>query len=84
MIEESTMISVNTHEAKTKLSALLAAVEERGEWVRICRNGKPIADLRPVARAADPLRTSPKLSGVHFREDPTQPLSETDWPEEAR
>jgi antitoxin (DNA-binding transcriptional repressor) of toxin-antitoxin stability system len=78
------MRSVNTHEAKSKLSALLAAVEERGEWVRICRNGKPIADLRPVSRAADPLRTNPQLSGVIFCEDPAQPLSEQDWPEEAR
>ncbi len=78
------MLSVNTHEAKTKLSALLAAVEERGEWVRICRNGKPIADLRPVARVADPLQMSPQLSGVEFREDPALPLGEQDWPEEMR
>jgi len=37
------MITVNTHEAKTTLSTLLAAVEERGENVIICRNGKPVA-----------------------------------------
>ena len=75
------MITVNTHEAKTRLSALLAAVEERGEWVRICRNGKPVADLRPVAATTDPLRTNPALAGVKFFEDPTLPLELNDWPD---
>jgi antitoxin (DNA-binding transcriptional repressor) of toxin-antitoxin stability system len=78
------MINVNTHEAKSKLSALLAAVEQRGEWVRICRNGKPVADLRPVVRSADPLRVNPELAGVEFVEDPCLPLSPDDWPEESR
>jgi prevent-host-death family protein len=38
------MKTVNVHEAKTTLSALLAEVEE-GEQVVIARNGKPIAQL---------------------------------------
>lgn len=38
---------VNTHEAKTRLSSLLAAVE-RGEEVVIARNNQPIAKLVPV------------------------------------
>jgi prevent-host-death family protein len=38
---------VNIHEAKTKLSALLAEVEATGEKVLICRHGKPVADLVP-------------------------------------
>lgn len=75
------MIKVNTHEAKTRLSALLAAVEERGEWVRICRNGRPVADLRPVGPAKDPLRTNPRLARVRFHEDPVRPLSAEDWPD---
>ncbi len=78
------MITVNTHEAKTQLSALLAAVAEQGEWVRICRNGKPIADLRPIAKAADPLLPNPALSRIDFAEDPSLPLSTADWPEEGR
>jgi antitoxin (DNA-binding transcriptional repressor) of toxin-antitoxin stability system len=77
------MIIVNTHEAKTRLSALLAAVEERGELVRICRNGKPIAELRPVRRTVDPFKPDPDLK-VEFLEDPTLPLSEEAWPEEYR
>ena len=75
------MITVNTHEAKTRLSALLAAVEERGEWVRICRNGKPIADLRPITRAQNALRQHPRLRKVRFRDDAMKPLSPEDWPE---
>ena len=76
------MRKVNTHEAKTRLSQLLVAVEEKGEWVRICRNGKPVADLRPISPIKDPLRVSPRLAKVKFHEDPALPLSPEDWPEE--
>jgi len=41
------MITVNTHQAKTQLSKLLAAVE-RGEEVTIARAGKPVARLVPA------------------------------------
>lgn len=78
------MIIVNTHEAKTKLSSLLAAVEEHGEQVRICRNGKPIAELRPIRHTPRPLVKHPKLSGVQFLEDPALPINTEDWPEEYR
>ncbi len=79
------MLKVNTHEAKTRLSALLAAVEERGEEVWICRNGKPIAELRrltPPPRARK--KNSPDISNIKFYEDPMKPLSEEDWPEAFR
>jgi len=75
---------VNTHEAKTHLSRLLAAVEEKGEVVRICRNGKPVAELRPVKLVEDPLKKHPRLSKVIFHEDPMLPLSPEDWPEDSR
>ena len=41
-------ITVNTHEAKSKLSKLLAEVERGGEVV-IARAGKPVARLVPIA-----------------------------------
>ena len=76
------MIIVSTHEAKTRLSELLRTIEQRGERVRVCRNGKPIAEMGPVALpVGDPLAMSPRLAGVEFREDPTAPLSRDDWPE---
>jgi antitoxin (DNA-binding transcriptional repressor) of toxin-antitoxin stability system len=74
------MIKVNTHEAKSKLSKLIAAVETADELVVICRNGKPVAELRrPTTR--DPLRRDPMLANVVFREDPMAPLDPSDWPE---
>lgn len=77
------MIEVNTHDAKTRLSSLLALVEKEKEVVRICRNGKPVAELRPVD-IPDPLRPHRHLSRVRFREDPMAPLSDAEWPARAR
>ena len=78
------MIKVNTHEAKTRLSALLAAIEEKGEVVLICRNGKPVAELKaPEQPAADRLKTDPSLR-VELHYDPTEPLTEEEWPSEYR
>ena len=78
------MVTVNTHQAKTRLSSLLAQVEEDGEIVLICRNGKPVAELRPLPAAADPLQLHPQLSDIRFHEDPMAPLDPEDWPESAR
>ena len=75
------MMQVNTHEAKTRLSTLLAAVESTGEVVVICRNGKPVAELRRIEPALDPLRKSPRLSRVVFHQDPIAPLDPQAWPE---
>ncbi len=78
------MITVNTHEAKTRLSALLLAVEERGETVIICRNGKPAAELRAITpTATDPLRSHPELAG-RILYDPTEAATADEWPEDAR
>jgi prevent-host-death family protein len=78
------MITVNTHEAKTTLSSLLAAVEEKGENVIICRNGKPVARLIPASTGqVDHFRTDPRLSGK-FLEDPVAGVPEEAWPEENR
>jgi antitoxin (DNA-binding transcriptional repressor) of toxin-antitoxin stability system len=78
------MITVNTHEAKTRLSALLLAVEEHGETVIICRNGKPAAELRAITpTAADPLRSYAELAG-RILYDPTEAATADEWPEDAR
>ena len=80
------MITVNTHEAKSQLSALLAAVEDQGEVVVICRHGKPVAELRATnARTTgpDPLQMHPELAATILY-DPTEPAPEDEWPGELR
>ena len=44
--------TVNIHEAKTKLSSLIAEVEA-GEEVVIARAGKPVAKLVPLVKPRD-------------------------------
>ena len=78
------MITVNTHQAKTTLSTLLAAVEEKGENVIICRNGKPVARLVPTnTRPLDHFRADPRLAGK-LLENPVAGVPEEAWPEEYR
>jgi prevent-host-death family protein len=73
------MKSVNVHEAKTTLSALLAEVEKNGERIFICRNGKPVADLVPHKRP-DRIAPHPVMSAIKIMYDPTEPLSHDEWP----
>ena len=59
-----TMILVNIHEAKARLSEYLDAVA-KGERVLICKRNQPIAELRAVEQK----RTAPRLIGggpYHF------------------
>lgn len=78
------MIAINIHEAKTKLSALIAAIEEKGDMVTICRNGKAVAQLGPVRMNRTPLKQNGKLKHVVFMDDPSTPLSAEEWPENLR
>jgi len=68
---------IGTFEAKNKLSALLERVE-KGEIVQITRRGKPIAELRPVGKAAvaTPRFGSEKDLVVRMAEDFTAPLDD--------
>jgi prevent-host-death family protein len=66
--------TVNVHEAKTTLSRLLEEVE-RGETVVIARNGRPVAELRAIAKpsmaagvAAFRAQHQIDLGGVSIRE----------------
>jgi len=74
---------VNIHEAKTKLSALLAEIEKTGEKVLICRNGEPVADLLPH-RKRDRLEPHPVMGKIGIHYDPIEPLSDDEWPESIR
>lgn len=78
------MLILNTHEAKTRLSELIATIEKKQETVRICRNGVPVADLIPVQKQKNPLRQHQEIKNIKILYDPTKPLSEDEWPEENR
>lgn len=72
------------HEAKTRLSELVKAIEERGETVVLCRDGVEVAEIRRRAKRRGAIRDltpDPRLR-VEFAADydPTEPLSEDEWP----
>ena len=46
------MVRLNIHEAKTHLSKYLQKMEKRGESIILCRRNVPIAEIRPLKRAA--------------------------------
>jgi len=81
------MITVNMHEAKTRLSELVKAVEERNETVVLCRGGREVAEIRRRVkrRAERNLTPDPKFK-VEFAPgySPTEPLSDDEWPDELR
>lgn len=81
------MITVNMHEAKTRLSELVKAVEERNETVVLCRNGLAVAEIRRRAkrRKYRDLTPDPSLRAEYapgYR--PDEPLDDEEWPEDLR
>jgi antitoxin (DNA-binding transcriptional repressor) of toxin-antitoxin stability system len=83
------MITVNMHEAKSRLSQLVKAVEEDGEVVVLQRNGQPVAEIHrylpPVANPVRRLTPDPRLRPILAPGyDPAEPLSEEEWPEDCR
>ena len=75
------------HEAKTRLSELVKAVEERDEVVILCRDGREVAEIRRHVRrrAVRDLRPDPRFR-VELAPgyDPAEPLSEDEWPPTGR
>ncbi|MFH1570652.1 MAG: type II toxin-antitoxin system prevent-host-death family antitoxin [Gemmatimonadota bacterium] len=68
------MTTVNIHEAKTRLSALIAEVEQLGHKVTICRYGRPVAELVPVARGPR-THVDAALGKVKVKGDLTEPTA---------
>ena len=81
------MVRVNMHEAKTRLSELVRAVEERNETVVLCRDGVEVAEIRrrPARRKPRDLSPDPRVR-VELAPgyDPAAPLTDEEWPGEAR
>ncbi len=79
------MITVNMHEAKSRLSELVKSVEERNEIVIICRQGKPVAELKAASKKKlNRLTPDPSLKPIAINYDPTEPLADDEWPSEYR
>ncbi len=72
--------TVNTHEAKTTLSRLLAEVEAGGEVV-IARAGKPIARLVPANEPAQGVQFGTARGQIWYAPDWDAPLSEEELAE---
>ena len=76
-----TIQKINIHEAKTTLSAVLMKIEKTGDSVVICRNGKPVAELRPYKPRKDGqrLKVHPVMGKIRIGYDPTEDLTEDEW-----
>jgi prevent-host-death family protein len=68
-------MQVNMHDAKTRLSELVAAAE-RGEEVIIARGGTPVARLVPVIAEHPPVRLGALAGQIEIGEDFDAPLPE--------
>ena len=79
------MISVNMHDAKTRLSELVKAVEERNEVVVLCRDGREVAEIRRRVkrRQVRDLTPDPRFR-VQYEPgySPTEPLADDEWPQD--
>ena len=77
------MITVNMHDAKTRLSELVKAVEEQNEVVVLCRGGREIAEIRrrTTRRRVRDLTPDARFH-VEFAPgyDPAEPLAAAQWP----
>lgn len=79
------MISVTTHEAKTRLSQLIAK-SLAGERVVIRRGREPKVELKPLTGAvrSGRLKPHPLLRQVRINYDPTEALTDHEWPPDAK
>lgn len=80
----ATMKSIES--SSTTLDALLNQLEQDQAAVQVLRDGRPVAEVRPIAL---PIRwklppIDERLKPIIAREDAIAPLDEEDWPSEAR
>jgi len=80
------MVRVNMHEAKSRLSELVRAVEDSNEVVVLCRDGVEVAEIRRRSRRRTRNLTPDPRFGAEFAQgfDPTEPLSDDEWAGPAR
>lgn len=66
-------ITVNMHEAKSRLSRLVAEVQA-GEEVFIAKSGKPVAQLTRISKSVKPRRLGTAKGKVHMAQDFDAPV----------
>jgi antitoxin (DNA-binding transcriptional repressor) of toxin-antitoxin stability system len=79
--------TVNMHEAKTRLSELVKAVEERNEVIVLCRDGHEVAEIRRRSKTRRARNLTPDSRfHVEFAPgyDPAEALSDDEWPDDSR
>jgi len=68
---------------ESDLKKIIEQIEKTGQSILIVRGNKPIVKIIPQKKN-DPLEMDPILEGAFFVGDPTEPLLDSDWPEELR
>jgi antitoxin (DNA-binding transcriptional repressor) of toxin-antitoxin stability system len=68
---------------ESDLKKIIEQIEKTGQSILIVRGNKPIVKIIPQMKT-DPLEMDPLLEGACFVGDPTDPLPDSDWPEELR
>ena len=73
------MKTITIHDMETDMFSVLLEIEKRGEQFVICRDGVPIADLTPH-RQKNRLTPHPLISQITVNYDPTETLTQDEWP----
>jgi len=68
---------------ESNLKQIIEQIEKTGQSILIVRGNKPIVKIIPQKKN-DPFEMDPMLEGACFVGDPTEPLPDSDWPEELR
>lgn len=83
MSDKGSFIEVELDALAGELPALVRELRQNHRRVRVVQGGTPLAELTPV-RPISQLATFPELGPIQFNGDPTSPLTDEDWPEDAR
>ncbi len=75
------MKTLTVPEIESDISSVLTEIEEKKENFIVCRNGKPVANLIPHRRKTRRL-PHPVMSAIRINYDPTEILSQDEWPGE--
>ena len=80
------MLRVDIDDAQSRLSELVRAVEECNETVILCRDGVEVAEIRQrLGRRLRDLTPDSRFKvTLPLGYDPSEPLTEDEWPEDAR